>query len=497
MVCEEELWRHNPWWRSPSAIDKDDKIIEWSESTIRHDPGLRRAIRYDFGPGNTVVYTLRGPRQAGKTTLMKLQIRDFLKEGRNPWSIMYYSLGLAEAPRDVVDAVGGYLRISSRHREGRAYVFLDEASSIKNWQKGIKYMVDAGMLSDCTVMAASSQTTGMERASERMPGRRGDAGGSLDHVLLPARFSEYARMCSPRVREFVEGIAQYDATRRRALEGLAEGRIDGIVDGMHALMDELGFLLERYMITGGTPKIVGEYARSGSVPDELYRAYLEGVAGQCEDAGFDKDTMRQVSGALIKAAGGRVSWRALSGGGGLGAPAAKRCVELLGGLFVLSVVHRYGHDKGVPMMGKERKIYFTDPFFMHMLNAWTGGGGFLESVRHRDGAGGPIAEGIVASHLTRWAFDVSAQKLSFDPHNHVFYWVDDKGREVDFVYAGGGMRLPVEVKYRSRIRHTELAPLARFLDATGAKAGLVLSKDTLDLRQDYAVVPACVFLMLI
>ena len=445
-----------------------------------------------------MVYTLRGPRQVGKTTLMKLQIRDFLKEGRNPWSIMYYSLDLADAARDVVDAVGGYLRISSRHRDGRAYIFLDEASAVRNWQKGIKYMVDAGMLSDCTVMATGSQTMGIERSSERMPGRRGDAGGSLDHVLLPARFSEYAQMCSPRVREFVGGIAQYDEARRRALEGLAEGRIDGIVEGMHALMDELVFLLERYMITGGTPKIVGEYARSGSVPDRLYHLYREGVVGQWEDAGLDKTALKQVSGALIKSCGSHVSWKALSDGADLGgASAARRYVDLLRGLFVLSVVHRYGHDKGVPMMRKERKIYFTDPFFMHMLNAWMGEGGFLESVRYRDGAEGPIAEGVVASHLARWAFDVSAQKLSFDPHNHVFYWVDDKNREVDFVYAGGGMRLPIEVKYRSRIRHTELAPLTRFLDATGTKTGLVLSKNTLDLKQDYAVVPACVFLMLI
>lgn len=498
MVSEEELRRQNPWWESPSAIDDDGKIAEWSDSKIRHDPGLRQEIRYDFEPGNTVVYTLRGPRQVGKTTLMKLQIRDFLRQGKHPWNILYCSLDLEETPKDMVAAVNGYLQISERRRRGRAYMFLDEASSIRNWQKGVKYMVDAGMLPDCTIMATGSQTMRIERSSERMPGRRGDAGGNLDHVLLPAKFSEYARMCSPRIRKFMDDNATLDA-RRRALKGLASGRIDKTVEDACARMDELNVLLKMYMLTGGTPKIVSEYEKSGSVPDKLYHVYLESVLGQWEDAGWNKDVLKQVSGAVIKAMGSHASWKALSDGTDLGSvSAAKNSVDLLRGLFVLSIVHRYGHDKKIPMTRKERKIYFTDPFFIHMFNAWTRGGGFLESVGYRDGgADGPVLEGIVAAHLARWAFDLSDQKQIFDPHNHVFYWVDGKGREVDFVCASGRMQVPIEVKYRNRMRPTELAPLTQFLDATGTKTGLVLSKNTLDDKKDYVIVPACVFLMLV
>ena len=39
--------------------------------------------------------------------------------------------------------------------------------------------------------------------------------------------------------------------------------------------------------------------------------------------------------------------------------------------------------------------------------------------------------------------------------------------------------------------------MTSFLDKTGSKKGLVVSKDALDARTDYAVVPASVFLLLI
>lgn len=497
MVGEMELRRQNPWWESRSAIEDDDKIAEWRSSQARRDPGLLRAIRCDAGPGGAAVCALRGPRQVGKTTLMKLQIRDFLNQGKRPWNIMYCSLDSAETPEDVAGSVDCYLKISARRRQGRSYVFLDEASSVRNWQKGIKCMADAGMLSGCTVVAACSRTARMESSSET-PGRRGGA-GVADRALLPAKFSEYASMYSPRIRKAMGGGAMSPDARRRALDGLASGRIDGAVEDAHAMYDELQFLLERYMLTGGTPKIVGQYAESGSVPDISYRAYLEGVAGQWEESGRDRASLKQISGAVIEAMGGRASWKALSDGSGLGgASSAKSCAELLAGMFVLSVVRRYDHREKIPMARRERKIYFTDPFFVHAFNAWMRGGGFMESVEYRDGgAGGPVLEGVVASHLARWSFDMSRQQQIFDPRERVFYWVDDKGREVDFVCASGRTQIPVEVKYRNRLRLTELAPLTRFLDAAGAETGVVLSKNVLDAKRDYVIVPACVFLALV
>lgn len=77
MVKDSTLWHNNPWWYDKRDIANDKWIKEWQGSNTRHVPGLKGEIRYDFEPSNSVVYSLRGPRQVGKTTLVKLQIGAF------------------------------------------------------------------------------------------------------------------------------------------------------------------------------------------------------------------------------------------------------------------------------------------------------------------------------------------------------------------------------------------------------------------------------------
>ena len=68
-----DLIEYNPWWKDKSAIDDDPQIKIWKESKLKWSPRLR----YTFHAGD-YVYSLRGPRQVGKTTLVKLEIRQVL-----------------------------------------------------------------------------------------------------------------------------------------------------------------------------------------------------------------------------------------------------------------------------------------------------------------------------------------------------------------------------------------------------------------------------------
>ena len=83
MVKVSDLRSVNPWWKSPDAINKDAQIVQWEDSNIKYDPRLRKRFDYD----HDIVYSLRGPRQVGKTTLIKLQIREFLQDKISPWNV--------------------------------------------------------------------------------------------------------------------------------------------------------------------------------------------------------------------------------------------------------------------------------------------------------------------------------------------------------------------------------------------------------------------------
>ena len=95
------------------------------------------------------------------------------------------------------------------------------------------------------------------------------------------------------------------------------------------------------------------------------------------------------------------------------------------------------------------------------------------------------------------AFDQSNKKQTFDYTDHVFYWKDDKNRKVDFVLYGGTIQVAIEVKYRNKINPRDLSGLVHFLGETDTTSGLVISKSTLDVRPEYVIIPASVFLLLI
>ncbi len=137
----------------------------------------------------------------------------------------------------------------------------------------------------------------------------------------------------------------------------------------------------------------------------------------------------------------------------------------------------------------------------HIFNGWSSPNANFETALaylENEVNQSKIVEGVVGDHLVRFAFATSKKKQTFDYHNHVFYWKDGRNREVDFVlYNGSDVEVPIEIKYRNKINHKELAPLVNFLDRTGNNAGIVVSRSTWDVRMDYVIIPASIFLLLI
>ena len=82
-MAEIELREANPWWADPRAIDTDPAIVGLERSLFQRQLGAR--YRFD---ANDHIYTLRGPRRVGKTTLLMQEIRRLVREeGVQPSSI--------------------------------------------------------------------------------------------------------------------------------------------------------------------------------------------------------------------------------------------------------------------------------------------------------------------------------------------------------------------------------------------------------------------------
>ena len=96
MPISADLSEDNPWWRDPDSIQRDMKIVDLDGATVNWKP----RIGYTFNFLEDLVYSLRGPRQVGKTTLVKLQIKQKMNEGVSPYNIMYYAFDVDTSPRD-------------------------------------------------------------------------------------------------------------------------------------------------------------------------------------------------------------------------------------------------------------------------------------------------------------------------------------------------------------------------------------------------------------
>ena len=495
-----EILGQNPWWQDADSINNDEKVVEWAGS-LRYEPRLMYSIQYYFADDRTVVYTLRGPRQVGKTTLVKLQIKKFLDKDVHPLRILYCTMDLAQNPRDVVDIIETYMeQIARRAPVGRRYLFLDEISSVSDWQKGIKWMVDTGNLRNCTVIATGSHSIDLKNAAERLPGRKGDVNGTHDKILMPMKFSEYVSVLNADIRHVMNRNLLASNDRDVALRSLASGKIDERLDALMPHLNTLNLLLDDYMVTGGLPRVVSHHAGSKTLRDPDYETYTDMLAGEWTRLGKSMVLLKAFGMRLVASMGSPVAWAALAEKSGMGSPnTAQDYADTLEMLFMASVVYRYDTIHRHPLMTKNKKIYFTDPFFLHMFRTMTGPYGiaessleYLASPNHK----GSMLEGIVANHLVRLAFVLTGKKSTFDHHSHVFYWRDAKSREVDFVLDDGGeMRLPLEVKSGDHIGAADLAGLTRLAHSMGT-TGVALSRSRMA-EGSYVVVPASIFLALV
>ncbi len=500
-----DIYEFNPWWQSPDRIEGDPRVVEWRSAAFRWIPRLCRTFE-----DADVIYMMRGPRRVGKTTLLKLRVMDLLKKGTPPKDIFYYSCDLVSSPKQLVDAIDTYLdqvrvKGSASAEPGRGHIFIDEVSSVKDWQKGMKALIDAGKLRGCTVILTGSHSMDIRRASETLAGRRGNAAGlrygSPDKILLPMKFSEYAETRSPEVRSALRDARELPAgSRKAALLELLGGKVPELFSRMMPLSRMLEGMLDDYLITGGMPQAINEYSSRHSISDSTYADFVSLIMKDISRWGGEEALARQVLWRASETMATQVSPNALKDGTEI---ADYRTVEkYLGALkasYAIEQTYRLDVGRGQPFYRKERKVYFADPFIFHACRGWLSGRDAFEASRMFLGTAemkGRLLEGVVGNHIARLAYGLAPSPL-FEASGAVFYWKSRKGRELDFAFSVGGRYVPVEVKYSSRIRKEDCYSIYDFMKTgAAAQSGIVVTKDVLDVEGSCVKVPCHLFLLL-
>lgn len=465
------LIEQNPWWVDPKRIDEDPQIKEFDNSPVRWVPRIKRYFHLD----RDVIYTLRGPRQVGKTTLLKIIIRDLLKEV-SPFRILYFTVDMLSDNKELVDLITTYQEyLDGMGVDGRRYILLDEISSVEQWVKAIKYLADTGRLKNSTLILTGSHSLDIKEASERLPGRRGEGDGPVNKIMMPMKFSEYVETLRPDIRRGVELLRLSNEEKNELILKLLEGEVEGRLLSALPYMGELRGLFERYLLTGGVIRPIVDLSRSEAageprIRNEVYEIYVRTVIGDLAEWGFRESVGKRILKAVIRTMATPVSHHAIAKETEIGSHnTVMRYLEGFESSFLLNLFYIYQMDRSMPNYRKAKKIYFSDPFIFHAIRGWAYGyGNYFSSSREvmmDEEWRGRLVEMVAGGHLIRLLYRIRPSDV-FTHHENIFYWRGKRGggreSEVDFVLKHNSTLIPVEVKYRKSIRSEDLRGLKRF-----------------------------------
>jgi hypothetical protein len=491
-----QLATQNSWWLKKDAMKSDFQIEQFEQSAISWNP----RIKYYFQLDSDLVYTLRGPRQVGKTTLIKQIIREILSQEIDPRRIFYWTCDLIESPNELANLIQQYLQYSKQFAKERRFIFLDEISSVREWQKGIKHLWDTGNLKNTTLLLTGSHSLDIRKAAERLPGRRGESETVLDKILMPMKFAEYVETRDPTMRSRLSelGLISFIA-RKEVLLDLAVGNIPQVIEELNLHSPELSSFLDDYLLTGGIPKAISDYVKEGSIGRDTFSTYVNATIGDIHRWGKKETYLSQILRRVIETMGTHVSWRTLQKETDIGNQnTVQDYIDVLTSSFVLCPIFVIDREKQLPLYGKEKKIIFHDPFIFHALNGWIrqSSSPFNQAMSFLANEGKTrLIESVVGDHLIRLVFNFNPS-ADFDPTCNLMYWKTTKD-EVDYVIKINQTYLPIEVKYTSSFSKSDINGMYTFTRSGNSYKGIVITKNLLNNEKNVMAIPAYLFLLLI
>jgi hypothetical protein len=492
-----ELAYWNEWWKTGKLPEKDANISDWNESSFKWKPRLSETIENE-----EVIYVLRGPRRVGKTTLIKLRIQRLLQEGVPPENIFYFPCDAIETPKQLATVIDNYLE--QRNPEKWTYLFIDEISMLMDWQKTVKVLYDAGKFKDSTVILTGSHSIDLRKGSESLAGRRGKIErlryGTPDKVLLSAKFPEYVETLDAKLSSEIQELGLLSLpNRKKMMYELVNGRIPSELKRMALFTKELDALLDQYLLTGGISQAINQYVSKRKIAEDTYSIFVNLMVREICRWKHDEHYTRQILRRIFEVLSSTVSWMELGKDTDVkDSKTAESYVNILRDSFVIAYYYKLNTNKASADFASNKKIYFQDPFIFHACRAWTYGKNafdlsqkFLSTPEDKS----KLVECLVGNHLSRFMFNLAPSSL-YDPSNYVYYWTSN-GKEVDFAIDLDGKFVPIEVKYSDNISKGDAKGIYTFMK-TGRSHnfGIVTSRNQLEAKNGYVVVPLSVLLLL-
>ncbi|WP_338604571.1 ATP-binding protein [Sulfolobus tengchongensis] len=409
----------NPWWIDPKKIYEDENV---RKAKIFIPPLTENAL-------------ILGPRQVGKTTFVKTTIKSLLEKGTKPEKILFFSCDSLSKKEELIDLINQYRTLINKDE---AHIFLDEITSVKDWNVSLLHLFNAGYFKNSLVYVTGSSSINLYR--ETLPGRP-----IHKFIYYPLNFRVY-------FNTFFKKIIDIPTINIQEMDKMYEYAIRLI-----PYISELNRVLLEYIKRGG-------YLATNFVDDpmSLYETYKDAIMTEFFKTNKNEIIFKQIIRKIVESIATRITENSIAKEISISHNTVSDYLEILEKLFIVRVFRKKELNSDRINYKSLKKIYFIDPFLFRVMKRYSLG----KDLETNDIP--LLIEQTVGEHLSR----------EFNESTFTFF---KNGKEIDFVVG----KMGVEVKWEKRIRRTIEIP------------GYILSIDEIGRNDNKITIPTSIFLYLI
>lgn len=372
------------------------------------------------------ILAIRGPRQAGKTTLMQ-NIREGIAKKHGPSSTHYINLEddieLAKLKSDPKEYIEYYLR-----GRDKLFLFIDEVQYLDKAGHILKLLFDT--YPGLKIIVSGSSSLDLTELGRHLVGR------VIFFELYPFNFAEFLR-------------AKDDQAYNEYLSANFNLNEPKSIKSVH--IDKLNKYLREYVTYGGYPRIVleEEPAKKLILLKNLYITYIE--KDIIKTYGIEKREEVTKILKLLAATNSLINYSDITGSLDINFKTLKRILAILKDTYVLYELRPF-HKNLATELKKAPMFYFYDLGLRNMLT------GSLETESYNWGT---LYENYV---LLRYK------------EGNIKYWRTKAKAEVDFVVTLPGSKIvPIESKITPKVTRSYISFLTEYKVNFGIIANLTSS----------------------
>ncbi len=482
-----DLIIQNPWWRNKQEIENDSKVSEALKK--------EKKVLYQLVDNKNRI--ILGPRQVGKTSMIKLIIYDLIiKKGINPLNICYFSCEPLVNKNDIIEVIKEFDKISDgKHK----YIFLDEVTQINEWEYAIKFIIETNLSKDKTLIVTGSNALLLKQGTEKLPGRN-----IKTELFLPLSFMEFLeKFSSQELKETLKNKENFEKVKKSKFskknfaeisfrnrtyakfskeKELNPEKLHSLSVKLSIFSDEIEKWFNIYLKTGGYLKAIYEYLENKKISEDTYEIYTKWILGDINKLGKKENTLKSVIIGLIKAYSNKFSLHSLARETEIKSHlTVSDYLDILQSLLVTNQLYQLDINKKMPLFRKEKKNYFLDPLIYNVSKGWTKGKFIDYSEDNKDN----LIEGIVCEALARIV------RIGLDTSSNLWFYCNKK--ETDFAMKQNNSLIGIELKYQNKVNKSDFNNFYLF------KKRILLSKKQLsyDREDNFLIIPVHLFLSII